>query len=996
MIHIWNNSTLGFALTLFACLSAYGGTVGSDTQAEFFESKVRPILVNRCGSCHGAGQQKGNLRVDSLTALLKGGKSGAGIVARKAESSRIIEAVNYANPKLQMPPSGKLDSREIEDLKLWIDQGARWPQAVKPDAGSAKPFWSVQPILHPAPPKVRNSSWVRNPIDSFVLSSLERKGMVPAPLVGRRDLLRRVYFDVVGLPPSPKEVADFLVDKTPGAYAKLVDRLLDSPRYGERWARYWLDLVRYADTNGYERDAEKPYSWKYRDYVIRALNEDKPYDRFIAEQLAGDELPDRSESTVTATGFLRLGTWDDEPNDPLQYKYERLDDLVHASSAAFLGLTVRCARCHDHKFDPISQKDYYAFAAAFYNGYLEPGDGKLMGGPPPERLKLPVLGFTDRNQSAPPLHLLINGDPRRESDVVPPGYLSVLTKLQRPVVPPGPGADTTQRRLQLARWITDTRNPLTARVIVNRIWQYHFGQGLVRTPNNFGHKGALPTHPELLDWLASSFVAKDEGGSWQATSLIPHPSSLACGWSLKKLHRLILLSNTYQMASVHPLQNRYNQHDAGNEMLWRFNRKRLDADAIRDSILAVSGQLNLKESGPGFVPTVTREGLEGLSRKGAEWLPSAPQEQNRRTVYMFLKRALIMPLLTIFDFADTTQPLEQRDISLVAPQALALLNNPFLQQQSDAFARHIEKECGKDRQRQAERVWQIALGRAPSPSELSESLAHMRQVEVRENERARSVSAASRGTAAPHSKASLWLRADGEVETDSGGAVLKWTDAAGKHSAGQLDSKARPVLVRNALNGKPAIRFDGQGRFLSVEGQPLTSQQFTIIAVVNDRATGKGHREIFSNWNFAGNIGPSVFLGLTGASSVRLTDFFAPAGTVSNPAEPFILTAISSSNDARVYQNRSELARVANPMPQRNLTVPYVIGQQGNINGEFWNGDIMEVQVYDYALSDAEREAVWEDLNRRYGIAARPVPADPALASLCHVLFNANEFLYID
>ncbi|MEP6754438.1 MAG: DUF1553 domain-containing protein [Chthonomonadales bacterium] len=978
----WKTYLLPIAPIILLGATAFAGISPADNQAEFFETKVRPLLLGKCGPCHGVNQQKADLRVDSLAALLKGGKSGPAIVPGKPESSLLIQAISYANPKLLMPPAGQLEKAQIETLSLWVTRGAVWPKDAVP--ASDKPLWSIQPIARPVPPKPRNAAWVKNPVDAFVLSTLEKRGMVPAPPVGKRELLRRVTFDLIGLPPTSREISDFVNDRRPDAYARVVDRLLASPRYGERWSRYWLDLVRYADTNGYERDVEKPYSYKYRDYVIQSLNSDKPYNQFVTEQLAGDEMPGHNEATLTATGFLRLGTWDDEPNDPVQYKYERLDDLVHVSSTAFLGLTIRCARCHDHKFDPILQKDYYALGAAFFNGYLDPDDRALNGGPPMGRLKYPVLGFTEKGKNSPPLHLLINGDPRREADVVPPAFPSLVTNFHRTVDPPSADADTSRRRLQLADWITDPRNPLTARVMVNRIWQNHFGEGLSRTPNNFGRKGSPPTHPELLDWLSTIFVSDTDG--------LNKPAS---AWSIKKMHRLILLSNTYQMSSLHPLQEKYNQHDSGNELLWRFNRRRLDADAMRDSILAVSGQLNLKEGGPGFVPTVSRAALEGLSRKGAEWLPSPPDEQNRRTIYMFLKRSLIMPLLTIFDFADTTQPLEARDVSLVAPQALALLNNPFLQQQSEEFARVIEKQVGPNREKQVAAVWQRALGRNPSPTELSAALTHLTEAANQQKRNVEAVSKTTGNVEMIHAKAVLWLRADQGVETNSSGQVTKWVDAAGKHSAAQIDPKAQPTFVKDPA-GRPVVRFDGKGKFLAIDGQVIHSQQFTIIAVANDRDGGMQHREIFSNWNSKNNIGPAVFFGLTGKSNVRLTDFFAPAGTVSRPSDLFVLSAINSSTDSRVYQNRSELARVANPLPPRTLNTPYVIGQQGNINGEYWNGDILEVQVYDHALTDAERESIWDDISKRHGIAGRPIPADAALASLCHVLFNTSEFLYVD
>ncbi|HLJ55511.1 MAG TPA: DUF1549 domain-containing protein [Chthonomonadaceae bacterium] len=859
------------------------------------------------------------------------------------------------------------------------------------------PLWSVKPVRKPAAPAVKNAAWVRNPIDAFVLARLEAKRMQPAPAAGRRELLRRLTFDLTGLPPTAEEIAAFEADRSPDAYEKRVDRLLASPRYGERWARYWLDLVRYADSNGYERDAEKPYSWKYRDYVIRSLNEDKPYDRFVTEQLAGDELPDRNEATITATGFLRLGTWDDEPNDPYAYKYERLDDLVHATATAFLGLTVRCARCHDHKFDPIPQRDYYAFAANFYGGYLDAGDAKLAGGPPQDKLGAQTLGFTDRGPQAAPLKLLLNGDPLREAAEVGPGYLSLVSGNRRDVAPPPPGAATTHRRLQLAEWITDPRNPLTPRVIVNRVWQHHFGQGLVRTPNNFGRKGSPPTNPELLDWLASEFAGGEKLTTRSAGDTETQRNAegvKAAGsahhgfaWRLKPLHRLIVTSAAYRMGSLNPHEAEYARTDSANENMWRFDRQRLDADALRDSILAVSGQLNLKVGGPGFFPTVTREALEGLSRKGAEWTPSLPEEQNRRTIYMFLKRAMLLPLLTVFDFADTAAPLEQRDVTTVAPQALALMNNPFVSQQSEAFARRVEAEAGTDPARRVKRAWQLAFARSPSPDESREALAFLASQPA-------PLAATSHKSQA--ASPALWLRADAGVTAGADGRVSAWADqSAARRDAVQPVSAAQPLLVRNALNGAPALRFDGKGSFLTIASQVLTSQEFAIFAVVSDRAAD-GHREIFSNWNRAGNIGTAVFLGATGASSARLTDDFSPVGVLSHRERPFILTGISAPASVAVYQDRNEIAKRVSSMAPRKLEGPYVIGQQGNIDGEYWNGDILELRVYNRALTDEERDGIWDELNARYDIAPRPRPVPPGLVSLCHVLLNANEFVYVD
>ena len=967
-------------LSFYLCATAgiAGAQPAKETEAaEFFEAKVRPILAASCFKCHGPSGARGGLRLDTREGLLKGGAHGAVVVAGKPAASLLLKAVSYADPALKMPPTVKIPADQIAILKRWVASGAVWPEYAKGTSGAASGgLWSAKPVVKPAIPAVRNGAWVRNPIDAFVLARLESKAMQPAPPASRRELLRRLTFDLTGLPPTPEEIAVFVADTLPDAYEKNVDRLLASPRYGERWARYWLDLVRYADSNGYERDNEKPYSWKYRDYVIRSLNEDKPYDRFVTEQLAGDEMPNRDESTVAATGFLRLGTWDDEPNDALEYKFERLDDLVHASATAFLGMTVRCARCHDHKFDPIPQKDYYAFAANFYGGYLDPGDGKLMGGPPPDKLGFSALGFTDRGPDAPPLKLLVNGDVKRPAGVVNPGYLSLVSNFQRAVEPPPAGAVTTRRRLQLASWITDPRNPLTARVIVNRIWQHHFGQGLVRTPNNFGRKGAPPTHPELLDWLAASFV--EEG----------------VGWRFKALHRLIVTSSAYRMGSLHPKEAVYARTDFLNENLWRFDRRRLDADALRDSILSVSGQLNLKVGGPGFVPTVTREALEGLSRKGAEWTPSAPEEQNRRTVYLFLKRAMLLPMLTVFDFADTTAPLEQRDITTVAPQALALMNNPFVNQQSEAFARRVEAEAGPAPSKQIERAWQLAFARKPTTAEANQAAAFL-AVRPPDQSKIQTPRGHPKSKIAP-ADLRLWLRADDGVRADANGRVQVWNDlSTAKLSAVQPLVAAQPTVEPDVLNGHAALRFNGKANFLAIPSQVITSQQFSIFAVVSDLAAD-GHREIFSNWNRAGNVVTAVFLGATGTSSARLTDDFSPVGVLAHRDRPFILTGIAGPASVAVYQNRNEIAKKVSPIAPRVLSGPYVIGQQGNINGEFWNGDILELRVYNRGLTDAERDQVWDEMTARYGLAARPKPISAALVSLCHVLLNANEFLYVD
>jgi hypothetical protein len=676
-----------------------------------FEKSIAPVLLAHCAECHTGQERAGGLDLRTRSGLLAGGERGTVVVPGKPDESPLLQRIL----KNEMPPrKGKRAAPtpgEIDRLREWIAAGAPWPEGRTLDLFEAtgatrggRDWWSLQPIRRPTLPAGQGN----NPIDALIRAKLP-PGWVPAPEADRRTLLRRVHYDLIGLPPSAEEVEAFVADRSPDAYEKVVDRLLASPHYGERWGRYWLDIVRYAETCGYERDQVKPGIWKYRDWVIRAFNGDLPYDRFILEQLAGDELPDRNEGSVIATGFLRLGTWNDEPNDPNEYKYDRLEDMVHATGTAFLALTVKCARCHDHKFDPIRQTDYYRLAGAFWAGFIESGPRELLGGPDARTLGYNVHGWTDRSRTVPPIRLLKKGDPNRPGAVVAPGQLSLLPALDRPLADPPPEAKTTQRRLQLARWLTDQRNPLPARVWVNRMWQLHFGEGLVRTPDNFGFMGDKPTHPELLDWLASELVAD--------------------GWRSRRLHRLMLLSQTYRQASIHPRQDEYARSDANNRLWWRAERRRLDAEAIRDSLLLAGGNLHHERmGGPSFAPAIAPDALEGLSMKGRAWTASPPTEQGRRSVYIFTKRGLLPPLLTTFDFGDTTLPACRREVTTVAPQALALLNNPFVHEQSEALARRVAAETDAPDER-VKRAWRLALGRSPSATELAAALTHLKNQE---------------------------------------------------------------------------------------------------------------------------------------------------------------------------------------------------------------------------------------------------------------------------
>jgi hypothetical protein len=729
-----------------------------------YEGDIKVLLKNRCVSCHGPLKQKAGLRLDAGSLIHKGGNDGPVL-------DKIISLVSSGDEEERMPPEGSpLSPEEIGTLEKWIAKGAPFPKdEVVP--GSPESHWSFQPIRRPELPELKDKSWPNNPIDHFVLAKLEKKDWATAGRAEPLILLRRVYLDLIGIPPTIEEQDAFLQNMD---LTRVIDDLLARDGYGERWARHWLDAVRYADTNGYERDATKPFVWRYRDYVINSLNRDKPYDQFITEQLAGDEIPDRSSETVIATAFLRLGHWDDEPADPATDRYDQLDDILNTTSQAMLGLTLACARCHDHKFEPLLQKDYYSMVAVFNPlkrpragrkelaipagtrkevaalevrdeaiarlkkefelQYLQSGKSKLspevvkaflesktreqkaiakenrkmldeeLAAAMPQgeidqlRQKRPDLPMAytlqEKSNDPPETHILIRGAPGRHGEEVDPAIPEILSSHQFPA----PSDHTSQRRLGLANWIASPENPLTARVIVNRVWMHHFGHGLVRTPTDFGLMGEPPTHPELLDWLAHWFV---------------HDAN----WSLKKLHRLILQSSTWQMASN--LENpAYLQSDSENRLLWRQNFRRLEVEAIRDSILAVSGKLNREMHGSHTYPSIPPEALEGHSDPEAIWKPLDEKSASRRTIYAFVKRSLMLPMLEILDVCDTTQPSPGRRVTTVPTQALNLFNSEFSNRQARHLASRLRREVGENRSDQIRLAYRLTLCREATSEEL--------------------------------------------------------------------------------------------------------------------------------------------------------------------------------------------------------------------------------------------------------------------------------------
>jgi cytochrome c553 len=707
-------------------------------EVQLFESKIRPILVGTCIKCHGEKKQRGGLRLDSRAALLAGGDRGPAVRPGHPEDSLLVKAIGHAD-ELKMPPDRRLPAAQIADLTRWVQMGAPWPEVESPTTtirrGEFKitdrdrAHWAFQPVRRPPLPTVKDGSWASNPVDAFVLARLEARGLRPNPPAPRRELARRLYYDLTGLPPTPQEVEAFVHDPSPGAYEALVERLLSSPHYGEKWGRHWLDLVRFAETNSYERDNPKPHAWRYRDYVLRSFNQDQPYDRFVREQLAGDELPDGGTDGLIATGYYRLGIWDDEPSDAEQARFDGLDDIVATTGQVFLGLTFDCARCHDHKLDPIPQKDYYRLLAFFHNinHYRNGGptdEATLI--PPPadtdpeppvkaeprpkvQKVRTPAcLCVSEAGPRAPETFVMLRGNPHVRGDKVAPAFPEILGAAAVVVPSPPPGAHSTGRRRVLADWIAAPDNPLTARVMANRVWQYHFGRGLVRSPNNFGLQGDRPTHPELLDWLAAELVSK--------------------GWRLKPLHRLILTSRAYRMSSR--AQPEALAADPANDLFWRFDMRRLTAEEVRDSILAISGTLNPKMYGPGIYPELPDEVLAGQSMRGYGWGKSPPQEQARRSVYIHVKRSLLTPILESFDMAETDRSTAVRFATTQPGQALGLLNSDFLNRQAAALAVRVRREAGGDPARQVRLTLALATARPATEEEVARGLRFLREVQT--------------------------------------------------------------------------------------------------------------------------------------------------------------------------------------------------------------------------------------------------------------------------
>jgi hypothetical protein len=746
-----------------------------------FYSQIQPLLFIHCVGCHGPEKEKSSFRVDRPERLKMGGDSGeAAVVPGSPEQSALLRRLLSKDPDEKMPPEGpRVPAEKIDLLRRWIAEGARWPERDE--------YWAFQPPRPVPVPAVRNGAAVRNEIDAFLLRALEERGLGFSSPAGKGELLRRVYADLVGMPPTPAEAEAFLTDPGPDAYERLVDRLLADPRYGERWARHWLDLVRYAESNGFENDFIRPHAWRYRDYVIHSLNGDKPFDRFIREQLAGDELYPEDSEAISATGFARLGSWDDLCKNEKQRWQEYLNDATDTTGSVFLGLTLGCARCHDHKYDRVTMVDYYSmqsfFAAAqrldlelprpsgdsdavraraeearqalgplrarkralleqfqarlaaLKAGVLEPEEHPsaslaelkkaidLVRPGAREKLEREIStweevwnlyrpaaeAIAETGSPVPPVHVLRRGSLGSPGPEVKPAFIAALRgeRSAEPSASPARGGKSTGRRSALAQWIASDRNPLTARVAANRIWQHHFGVGIVPTPSDFGRNGQPPSHPLLLDYLAGELVRH--------------------GWRLKPLHRRILLSAAYRQSSG---PNSLAQTvDPENRLLWRMRRQRLEGEAIRDSILWVSGRLSLSAGGPGVYAKISKEVLIDIPNndKIPSWGASTEEEGHRRTIYITQRRALMLPLVEAFDGADMNHTCPRRSVTTVAPQALALFNGEFTREEARHFADRVIREAGEDPERQVEGAFRRALVRPPTAEEKRASLAFLRE-----------------------------------------------------------------------------------------------------------------------------------------------------------------------------------------------------------------------------------------------------------------------------
>ena len=769
-----------FIVASIVCLSNASADDGLNAeQLRFFETSIRPLLVEKCQACHGPDKQWGTLRLDSRDAVLKGGETGPAIVPGKPDESLIVKAIRRTDDDLKMPPKEALSEQQVADLVRWVEMGAPFPHT----GGPSKPrhrdpdHWSFRPVIQPTVPQTHNTSWASGPWDQYVLAKLEQAKVAPTERASPRTLIRRATFDLTGLPPTPQEIVEFLADDRPDAYARLIDRLLASPSYGERWGRHWLDVARYADSNGLDENVAHGNAWRYRDYVVSSLNQDLPYNEFLTEQLAGDLLPainDEARSRhLIATGFLAIGPKVLAEVDETKMQMDIIDEQIDTVGRAMLGLTLGCARCHDHKFDPIDTSDYYGLAGIFKStrtmehfkkvarwyenplpsaeaqsskasydsqvvqlkdvikGVVEKGDAAAKSTMPasdapatsvqlepryPDEIKTQLKRLRDElaqlERTAPELPsamgatedavvdvaIHVRGNPLKLGDVVPRRVPQVLARQSEPKF------DSRQSgRIELARWLTDPNHPLTSRVFVNRVWRWHFGKGLVRSIDNFGLLGEQPTHPELLDGLARNFMRQ--------------------GWSIKTLHRQLMESSVYQLDSdLGKDASNQMETDPENRLFGRAELHRLEAEAIRDSLIAVGDGLD-RTLGQSLLTVKNRAYFFDHTSKDL-----TDYRSNRRSIYLPVVRNNVYDVFQLLDYPDAAVPNGDRPTTTIAPQALMMMNSEFVEQYTANFRALLFNGQLRTDEERIELAYQRAYGRQPTAHEIAASKTYLSDV----------------------------------------------------------------------------------------------------------------------------------------------------------------------------------------------------------------------------------------------------------------------------
>ncbi len=1083
------NSLLFSGLMLAgAALRAATPTEDERKALQFFENEVRPLLAGKCYECHGEKKQKAGLRLDSRADALKGGETGPALVPGKPQESLLIEAVHYTDENLQMPPKEQLPPEDVEKLEKWIALGAPWPAETGPrkakverdaDGFTAedRAYWAFQPLARPVPPAAAGGRWARGDIDRFVAAKHAELGLAPAPEADRHEFVRRIYFDLHGLPPTRAQIDAFVHDRRPDAYERLADELLASPRYGERWAQHWLDLVRYAESDGYRADALRPGAWPYRDYVVKSFNADKPYDVFVREQLAGDELAFDNPDVLIATSYLRNPVYEWNQRDVRGQANLIVDDITNNVSEVFLGLSMGCARCHDHKFDAILQQDYFALRA-FFEGVLWRTDLKLgtpaelaehaaqqakweaatagirrqieeLTGPalkknvdlahsrftddikvmmakragerdpyeqilavmserqlehervefdPMKALKAadakqryreleaelkkfdalkpkpltPAFVATDAGATAPPTVMKM----RKGERAVAPAFLTIL-KSGEPAIAARPAS--TGRRTALADWLTRPEHPLTTRVIVNRVWQYHFGRGLAGVPNDLGRLGEAPTHPELLDWLARRFTAQ--------------------GWSLKALHRDIVLSATYRQTTRVPVAGKAALVDPTNKYLWRFTPRRLDAEQARDAMLLVSGELDVAAAG-------------GPSQDG--------NTSARRAVYTVKRRNNPNELLASLDAPAGFTSIAERQNTSTPAQALMFMNGDWILNRARKLAARTQT---------VEAAWETILSRAPTAEEAAQARAFL-----------------DKRAAAPAKAAPVATTAKTAAPA---GATPYAGSASGSGASGSGASAAKSTATAVATGGAGYFQENSRLERLVAKTAEREGDDFTVEAIVRLESVDSGSavRTIVSRWNGAkGSLESHGWaLGVTGAKSAYkpLNLILQITGEDENMntsyevvasdlrlalRTPYYVAARVSCSDHSVTfyvqdltkpGGKAETATVKHGVVGKLGTgqaTPVIGGLSAKRGTGGFHGTIEAVRI---AAGAAAADRLGADLSAWKGgtlawdakrapdakafeaIAGAPVAiesADPrqrAMADLCHVLLNSNEFLFL-